>query len=279
MYSAHQVRSKTRLAIKRREDTIEQDEIESGELNLIPYLDIVTNLMLFLLASVSASILLGQINTLLPSSAPPGATAQSKPDVKPEDQPLVLIVSVTRDNILLHSASGRVGSIGNYDLVLPRVGYDGDACDGGYMCESGYCEEKTQTCEPSKEVDDEGRPPPRLPVFDYRRLNDRLYQIATQYYKGKKRRFETYQALLQPDETTPYETLISIMAAMRCKMPPFGEKVDRCFLPSIDDTMKDAAKFPSGEDEFNRLYDPERVAYDPDRYALFSDIVFSPGYE
>jgi biopolymer transport protein ExbD len=276
MYSAHQVRSKTRLAIKRREEQVEQEEIEGGELNLIPYLDIVTNLMLFLLASVTASVLLGQINTLLPSAAPPGASSVDKPETKPEDQPLVLIVSVTRDNILLHSATGRVGSIGNYDLVLPRVGYDEDQCDGGYMCESGYCDEKRGVCAPNPELDDEGRPPPRLPVFDYRKLNDRLYQIASTYYRGKTRRYDTYQALLQPDETTPYETLISIMSAMRCKMPPFGEKIDRCFLPSVDETMTTAAE---PEDELNRLYDTARVQYDPDRHALFSDIVFSPGYE
>ena len=68
MLSAHQVRSKTRIAIRRREDAIEADELESGEINLIPYLDIVTNLMLFLLASISANILFGQINTQLPDS-------------------------------------------------------------------------------------------------------------------------------------------------------------------------------------------------------------------
>ena len=70
-YSAQRVRAKTRAAIKRRADVIERDELESGELNLIPYLDIVTNLMLFLLASVSASLILGQINTMLPDQAPP----------------------------------------------------------------------------------------------------------------------------------------------------------------------------------------------------------------
>ena len=56
-YSAQRVRTKTRAAIKRREDIIEQDELESGELNLIPYLDMVTNLMLFVLASVTAGLI------------------------------------------------------------------------------------------------------------------------------------------------------------------------------------------------------------------------------
>jgi len=35
-YSAQRVRAKARAAVKRREDQIEQEEIESGELNLIP---------------------------------------------------------------------------------------------------------------------------------------------------------------------------------------------------------------------------------------------------
>src|SRR4051812_12389113 len=76
LYSAQRVRSKTRAAVKRREDAIELDEMESGELNLIPYLDMVTNLMLFLLASVSAGLILVQINTPLPDpkADPPGGT-------------------------------------------------------------------------------------------------------------------------------------------------------------------------------------------------------------
>ena len=71
MLTAHQVRNKQRAAVRRREDDVEEDEITSGELNLIPYLDIVTNLMLFLLASVTAIIILGQLNTTLPDFPDP----------------------------------------------------------------------------------------------------------------------------------------------------------------------------------------------------------------
>jgi hypothetical protein len=34
-YSAQRVRAKTRAAVRKREEQVEQDEIESGELNLI----------------------------------------------------------------------------------------------------------------------------------------------------------------------------------------------------------------------------------------------------
>ena len=76
--SAQRVRSKTRNAVRRREDQIEQEEIESGELNLIPYLDIVTNLMLFLLFSISAGIIFTQIDTSLPDKST-AAPTQSCP--------------------------------------------------------------------------------------------------------------------------------------------------------------------------------------------------------
>src|SRR5262249_57983770 len=92
-WSAHRVRSKTRTAVKRREEAIEQDELESGELNLIPYLDMVTNLMLFLLASVSAGLILVQIDTTLPDRAPPNVKPAT-PAVDPKDQPLKLFLSV-----------------------------------------------------------------------------------------------------------------------------------------------------------------------------------------
>ena len=53
-----QVSAKARMEMKRREEEIEQEEMEGGELNLVPYLDIVTNVMLFLLATVTSGLIL-----------------------------------------------------------------------------------------------------------------------------------------------------------------------------------------------------------------------------
>src|SRR5215813_13167116 len=100
-YTAQRLRVKTRAAVKRREDFIEQDELESGELNLIPYLDMVTNLMLFLLASVSAGLILVQIDTTLPDKKPPSPTNVTQPSTNPDDQPLKLFVSIKRDEMIL----------------------------------------------------------------------------------------------------------------------------------------------------------------------------------
>ena len=160
--SAQRVRAKARAAVKRREDLIAQDELESGELNLIPYLDMVTNLMLFLLASVSAGFILVQIDTTLPDKQTAPSPVTQSPSTSPDDQPLKLVVSITRDRVILWSISGLEGTLAAPKQVFPRSGRDGEACDGAYMCESNACDAATQRCVPSR--DDPA------PVFDYRAM-------------------------------------------------------------------------------------------------------------
>jgi len=271
MYSAHQVRAKARLAVKRREEDVEQEEIEGGEINLVPYLDIVTNLMLFLLASVTAVILLGQINTPLPDKGSPQSASQSTtPNQTPDQQPLGLVLSATKTQLILWSSSDLEGSLKQPKLVLDRIGKVGDRCDGPYMCESGSCDGKTGTCAAS--ADDP------TPVFDYRRLNDVLFEIAQRRYgtPPRPRSPQTYRILLMADDTTPYGTLISIMGALRCKLPEVGKALDSsCYLPGDNPDLKKAA---NPIDDVTRRYDTERAPYDPSKMALFHDIVFSGGF-
>ena len=267
-YSAHRVRTKTRASVKRREDNVEQEEMESGELNLIPYLDMVTNLMLFLLASVSAGLILVQIDTTLPDKAPPNPTNVTQPSTNPDDQPLKLFVSIKKDEMILWSASGLEGTLTQPKAVFRRTGKDGDACDGPYMCESNVCDGQKQVCVASRETPQE--------VFDYRGLNKALIEIATRRYAGKTRKTDTYQIILQADGSIPYSTLVSTMAAMRCVLPDFGKEVAGCSLPTDDENLK-KAKEPISPD--GKLYDTARASYDPKKMALFHEIAFSSGFE
>jgi biopolymer transport protein TolR len=267
-YSAQRVRSKTRAAIKRREDLIEQEEMESGELNLIPYLDMVTNLMLFLLASVSAGLILVQIDTTLPDRQTAPAPVTSTPATNPDEQPLKLVVSITRDRAILWSISGLEGTLTAPKQVFQRTGFDGEACDGPYMCESNSCDATTQKCVPSRDEP--------APVFNYRALNDAIFEIASRRYTGKQRKPETYQAILMADGAIPYSTIVSVMSAMRCKLPEFGKEVTPCALPTEDPALK---KAPSPIAPNGKLYDTARAPYDPKRMALFHDILFSSGFE
>jgi biopolymer transport protein ExbD len=266
--SAQRVRSKVRTAVRRREEQIEQEEIEGGELNLIPYLDIVTNLMLFLLFSVSMGIVFTEIDTSLPDKAPIASTVQPSPNTNPDDQPLKLVVSITRDRMMLWSISGLEGTLPQPKATFPRTGRDGETCDGHYMCESNYCE--LQKCGPNP---DKVVP---LPVFDYRGLSNALFEIANRRYAGRARKTDTYQIILMADGTIPYSTIASAMSAMRCKMPDFGKEVVGCALPTEDPELK-KAKDPMSPDK--RLYDTSRASYDPKTMALFSDILFSSGFE
>lgn len=259
-----------RAAVRRREDTIEQEEMEGGELNLIPYLDIVTNLMLFLLASVSAGLILSQIDTTLPDKAPPQVSPTVQPPTNPDDQPLKLFVSVKRDEMILWSATGLEGTLNQPkpEYIFKRAGREGEPCDGGYMCESNFCSDKTLRCAPGK--DDPA------PVFEYRKLNDALFEIASRRYAGKQRKRDTYSIVLQADGAIPYATIVSIMSAMRCDLPDLGKEVVSCALPTEDEELK-KAQDPISPD--GKLYDTTRASYDPKKMALFHDIQFSSGFE
>jgi biopolymer transport protein ExbD len=270
-WSAQRVRSKTRAAVKRREDVVEQEELEGGELNLIPYLDIVTNLMLFLLASVSAGLILSQIDTTLPDKAPPQVNPVTPP-TNPDEQPLKLFVSVKRDEMILWSATGLEGTLNapKPGYIFKRTGRQDEVCDGNYMCETNFCEPKTQKCAPSPSKDD------LAPVFEYRKLNDALFEIASRRYAGRPRKDDTYAIVLQADGAIPYATIVSIMASMRCKLPELGKEAVACALPTEDELLKKAPE-PISPD--GKLYDTLRAPYDPKKMALFHDIQFSSGFE
>jgi biopolymer transport protein ExbD len=117
--NAAQVRAKARMAMKRREEEIEIEEIEGGELNLVPYLDIITNVVLFLLASVTSGLVLGTINSSLPEYSE--GAAPSDGQVDPTEPPLQLTVAVTKDNIQLFSLSGLEGTVDAPKLTIPAT--------------------------------------------------------------------------------------------------------------------------------------------------------------
>lgn len=267
-FSAQQVRSKARAAVRRREDEIEEEEIEGGELNLIPYLDIVTNLMLFLLASVSTGALLGQINTELPDRSAAAAANTPPPQVKPEDQPLQLVLTVLRDRVELWSISGLEGTQKAPKATFNRAGRVGEKCDGEYMCESNACDLGKQECVASSEAPQ--------PVFDYRAINRELIKIVDARYAGKPRGDKTFQAILQADGAIPYGTIISMMGAMRCKLPDLGATVTPCLMPTTDEKLRAAPDPISIE---SRVFDTTRAPYDSSTMALFPEILFSSGFE
>ena len=96
--TAGRVRAKMR---KMRED-FEDEEMENGELNLVPYLDIVTNVIMFLMMTTSFAAALADINVTSPTS---GVTTGPSADQPKQDLNLTLQVS---DKGYTIAASGAV---------------------------------------------------------------------------------------------------------------------------------------------------------------------------
>ena len=230
--NSSQLRAKSRVAMKRREDEVEQEETESGELNLIPYLDIVTNLMLFLLASVSAGFILGQINTTLPDHAPAAAAvAPTDPKLNPDEQSLQLVVSVTKRDIVVWSVTSLEGTV---EQPKARVARLADVAGQG-------------------------------PKYDYPALNAALYEIAARRWRGKLRSRDTYEIILQADGELPYETIVSTMDALRRKLPDKAAKVDS-FLGMPKEANSGTADKP--DLKATEPFDPDKHYLFPD--ILFS---------
>ena len=201
-FSAQRVRSKTRAAIKRREDDIEQDEIESGELNLIPYLDMVTNLMLFLLASVSAGLILVQIDTTLPDKAAAVADRRDPADEPRRPAAQAGGVDHPRARCMLWSITGLEGTLHAPKQRFSRSGRDGEACDGTYMCESQRVRRTTPKCIASRD-DADAR------CSTTARSTTRCSRSRTAATPASRARPRPTRSILMADGATPYATIVS----------------------------------------------------------------------
>ena len=96
----------------------EEAEEEHGEINLVPYMDIVTNIIIFLLASVINQVPLGTVNVSSPTfgSGGSGDAQQAKPELN-------LTVTVGGSGFTLAGSGGVMPAIPK----LPNGQYDYDA--------------------------------------------------------------------------------------------------------------------------------------------------------
>src|SRR3954469_17627520 len=110
-------RSQVRAAMRRMPDHVEEIEEEAGELNLVPYMDIVTNIIIFLLASVVNQVALGNVNVSVPTLSSGAGAADEE---KPEKPPLNLTVSVGATGFTIAASGGVLPVIPK----LPNGQYD-----------------------------------------------------------------------------------------------------------------------------------------------------------
>ncbi|MEY4576038.1 MAG: hypothetical protein RL701_741 [Pseudomonadota bacterium] len=115
-----------RAYIRKRSKDVNVDPSEMvGELNIVPFLDIVVNLIMFLLATTEAVLLISQIETDLPKIA----QGRSKgPDIA---TPLNLNVTVTEGGVIVSGSGGKLGrgcggTDSSRELTVPKKGKDYD---------------------------------------------------------------------------------------------------------------------------------------------------------
>jgi biopolymer transport protein TolR len=104
-----------RARMRRMREQFEEAEEEHGEINLVPYMDIVTNIIIFLLASVVSQVPLGTVNVSSPTFGGGGGGAEQ--EQKPA---LNLTVTVGATGFLLAGSGGVMPPIPK----LPSGDYD-----------------------------------------------------------------------------------------------------------------------------------------------------------
>ena len=99
-----------------------QEDMETGELNIVPYLDIVTNLVMFLLQATTTAVSLGEIATKLPATGA-GAGEPPPPNEKP---PLRLTVVLSDKGFTVAGAEAVLPGGGGDGPTLPKINNEYD---------------------------------------------------------------------------------------------------------------------------------------------------------
>ncbi|GEL73840.1 ExbD/TolR family protein [Myxococcus virescens] len=97
-----------------------REEEEAGELNIVPYLDILMNLIIFMLLSITGLATFGIINVNAPAyGAPTTGMAQENPDDAPK---LTLSVLISKKGHFVSSENAILGEAGTPTIPVKADG-------------------------------------------------------------------------------------------------------------------------------------------------------------
>ncbi len=100
-----------------------REEEETGELNIVPYLDILMNLILFMLLSITGLASFGILNVSAPSYGGPSTTVA--PPENPDQPRLVLSVLISKRGHFVNSENAILGQDGAPTIPVQADGaYD-----------------------------------------------------------------------------------------------------------------------------------------------------------
>jgi biopolymer transport protein ExbD len=114
-------RRQVKAAMRRLREANEEAEEETGEINLVPYMDIVTNIIIFLLAVSVTQVPLGNINASSPTIGVGGGASS-----EPEKPPLNLTVTVAASGFIIAGSGAVIPPVPK----LPSGQFDFDGLTG-----------------------------------------------------------------------------------------------------------------------------------------------------
>lgn len=175
------LRTKLRKIREQGEEAAE----EGGELNIIPYLDIVVNIIMFMLATTTFAAALGDINVAQPTSS--GAVSVANPDDQPKNE-LNLTLAISDKGFTI-AASGAV--------LYQGFSFDKD----------GNLQQPTTTL---PTIPKKG---PAITDFDYETLGKKMLEIKA----SPTAKTET-KLIVNPNADITYEVIVQALDACRGKL-------------------------------------------------------------
>jgi biopolymer transport protein TolR len=191
-------------------------EIEEIELNLLPFMNLMTLLIPFLLASVQF-VTLAVIDSSLPAIGQPDPSKQKDKDEKP---PLNLTIGITEEGFTVAGSAAVLGCEnggGDKDETCTAVPLRGDAA---------YCEETQCRGVPGC------RPDAACPDFEaLHKLVQQLKEVDEDG-DGVPDYEEEQNVIIAPNAEIPYLTIVGVMDATR-DYKPDGETEVKDLFPYV----------------------------------------------
>jgi biopolymer transport protein TolR len=164
------------------------------DLNLVPYLDIVINIIMFMLFTSTGLIQIGVINVNAPRYHDPLTEGENQEQPNPDEKQLNLTVGVTYEGIFI-AAVGGVWSIkeGDQESAADKIKKPSIPL----LLSEAPCQEALNR-----------KAPPPASCYDYKKLTQEMVKIKNAFPQETK-----IIIYAQPD--VPYEVLVRVMDATR----------------------------------------------------------------
>jgi biopolymer transport protein TolR len=200
------IRARVRSRIRREKASAEDEEHTRGELNLVPYMDILVNTIIFLLATTASALPLAHITTKAPKEVP-DEQVETRPDAQTPGQRLKLTVAVGYKGFIVAGAGGVMeGDDGNLPTIRCRLPLRGERCPAFSSVRGGE----------RRWIDG----------YDYERLTHLAKQIKGQHPDQR-------QVVLTADRRVPYRVVIRTMDALRGRPSATCRGDDGCLFDRV----------------------------------------------